>query len=278
MGPRTVVRTLPPAVVARRLAAVAKEFTVPVLPGAEPFLHHGGTTAVLMSHGFTGSPVSVRAWAEHLAEHGHTVSVPLLPGHGTTWRELNRTTWQQWYAALDDELRRLAERADHVFVAGLSMGGALALRLAEEHGSVIKGLVLVNPAVKVEDVRLRALPLLMRVVPALGGIRNDIKLTGQDEGAYDRLPLRALHSQVQGWAQTVADLGRVDQPLLLFRSRVDHVVPASSSALVLSRVSSTDVTEVVLEESYHVATMDNDAPLIFERTVGFLDRIAVTAS
>lgn len=250
---------------------------MPVLPGAEPFLHEGGTTAVLLSHGFTGSPVSIRAWAEYLAEHGHTVSVPLLPGHGTTWQELNRSTWQQWYAALDRELRRLTESADHVFVAGLSMGGALALRLAEEHGRELKGIVLVNPAVKLEDVRLRALPVLKRLVPALRGVGNDIRLTGQDEGAYDRVPLRALHSQVRGWTETVAGLGRVDQPLLLFRSRVDHVVPASSSALVLSRVRSTDVTEVVLENSYHVATMDNDAPMIFERTVAFLDRLAVTA-
>jgi carboxylesterase len=229
---------------------------------------------VVLSHGFTGSPVSMRPWAEHLAAAGYTVRLPRLPGHGTTWQELNRTRWQDWYAAVDAAFRELHERCERVFVGGLSMGGTLVTRLAQEHGPRVAGLVLVNPVYKVDDLRLRALPLLQALVPSVAAIGNDIKKPGQDEGAYDRTPLKALYSQTQLWADVVRDLPEVTQPVLLIHSAQDHVVPVSSSELLLSRLSSSDVTEIVLHESYHVATLDNDAPRIFEESVAFIERLS----
>ncbi|MGE9808031.1 MULTISPECIES: alpha/beta hydrolase [unclassified Janibacter] len=244
-----------------------------VAPGAEPFAHDGGDVGVLVVHGFSGSPKSMRPWAEHLAAQGYTVRLPRLPGHGTTWQEMNRTTWHDWYGEVEREFLALRATCRKVVVVGLSMGGALATRLAQQHHDDVAGLVLVNPAIKVEDVRLKALPLLKRLVPSLPGIGNDIKKPGQDEGAYDRVPLRALHSQTQLWDTVIRDLPAVSQPVLLLRSAVDNVVPASSSALLLSRISSTDVTEIVLEDSYHVATIDNDAPVIFDESAAFIDRV-----
>lgn len=244
-----------------------------VLPGAEPYSHDGSEVGVLVAHGFTGSPKGVRGWAEHFAAAGYTVRLPRLPGHGTTWQELNRTRWQDWYAAVDSSFRELHERCDAVFVAGLSMGGALVTRLAQEHGPRVAGLILLNPVYRVDDVRLKALPVLKSMVPSLAGIANDIKKPGQDEGAYDRTPLKALHSQTQLWATVARDLPEITQPVLLMRSAEDHVVPASSSALFLSRVSSQDVTEILLQDSYHVATLDNDAPRIFDESVAFIERL-----
>ncbi len=247
---------------------------MPVVPGAEPFAHDGSDVSVLLCHGFTGSPASLRPWAEHLAAAGLTVRLPRLPGHGTTWQEMNRTVWEDWYAVLERDLLDLTGRGHRVVVAGLSMGGTLATRLAEVHGSLVEGLVLVNPAYAVEDVRLRALPVLKHLVPSLPGIANDIARPGRDEVAYDRVPLRALHSQTRLWATVVRDLPLVTQPTLLLRSREDHVVPPSSSALFLSRLSSTDVTETVLERSYHVATLDHDAEQIFADSLAFVERVA----
>lgn len=244
-----------------------------VRPGADPFSHDGSGTGVLLVHGFTGSPIGMRAWAEHVAGAGYTVRLPRLPGHGTTWQEMNRTRWEDWYAEVERSFDELSAACERVVVGGLSMGGALSTLLAERRGEQVAGLVLVNPAVKVEDVRLKALPVLKALLPSLPGIANDIKKPGQDEGAYDRIPLKALHSQVGAWPQLIEDLPSVNQPVLLFRSATDHVVPASSSALLLSRISSTDVTEIVLEESFHVATIDNDAPRIFEETVRFVERV-----
>jgi carboxylesterase len=251
---------------------------VPVQAHAEELRQPGSgenaSAGVLLSHGFTGSPYSMKPFAEHLAAQGYGVAVPRLPGHGTQWQELNTTRWQDWYAVLDAELDKLRQNHDRVFVAGLSMGGCLALRLAEEHGTEIAGVIVVNPSVSSDDKRLRALPVLQRLVPSLPGIANDIKKPGVTENAYDRMPLKALYSLSRLWKLTRADLAKVTQPLLLFRSTVDHVVEPSSSRRVLEAVSSRDVTETLLEDSYHVAVLDNDAERIFTDSAAFIARIS----
>jgi carboxylesterase len=239
--------------------------------GAEPFHADGGPVGVLLCHGFTGTPQSMRPWAEHLAAQGFTVSLPRLPGHGTHWRDANATTWTDWYAEVERVHADLAGRCDAVFVCGLSMGGTLALRLAQQHGDAVAGLVLVNPSVATQRFDAKYLvPVLGRVLPAWKGIGSDIKMPGMVETAYPMVPLKALLSLRELWAAVRADLPRVRQPLLLFRSRVDHVVEAVSSRIVLGGVSSTDTAERVLENSYHVATLDNDAPEIFSRSAEWI--------
>jgi carboxylesterase len=249
---------------------------VAILTGAEPFTHAGSDVGVLLCHGFTGTPQSMRPWGEYLASRGYTVRVPLLPGHGTTWQEMNRTRWEDWYSCIDTAFRELHETCQRVVVGGLSMGGALALQLAQEHGPRISGLVLVNPAVKFDDPRTRLVPVLKHLVGSLEAIGNDIKKEGVTELAYTRTPLKAGHSQLVAWQSVIRDLPEITQPVLLLRSPQDHVVPASSSALILSRISSRDVTEILLEDSYHVATLDNDAQRIFDESAKFIERTTLT--
>lgn len=245
---------------------------MPILPGAEPFSADGDDVAVLLVHGFTGSPQSLRDWAEHHAAAGHTVRLPRLPGHGTTWQELNVTRWQDWYACVERELLDLA--AGHrVVVAGMSLGGGLAVRLAQTHPALVEGLVLVNPAISSEDRRLALLPVLRHLVPSFPAIGNDIRLEGPQELAYPRTPLHAAWSVTRFFEVVRADLAAVQAPVLLFRSAVDHVVPASSSAALLAGISSADATEVVLEDSYHVATLDHDAQRIREDSLTFVRRV-----
>ncbi|MEO7058353.1 MAG: alpha/beta fold hydrolase [Lapillicoccus sp.] len=247
-----------------------------VLPGAEAYASDGNDIGVLVCHGYTGSPQSMRPWAEHLASAGYTVRLPLLPGHGTTWQEMGRTRWPDWYAAVETDFRELHERCRLVFVVGLSMGGLLATKLALEHGPHVAGLVLVNPIFKHDNKALLALPVLRHLVPSLAGIGSDIKKQGGvPELAYARNPLQAMYSQTLLWAEVSRDLSEITQPVLLMHSRVDHVVPPLSSAWFLSRISSTDVTEIWLENSFHVATLDNDAPLIHDESVRFIERLSV---
>jgi carboxylesterase len=245
---------------------------VPVMSQAEPFHSDGGRIGVQLLHGFTGSPHSMRPWAEHLAAAGYTVDLPRLPGHGTTWQEMNRTTWQDWYAEADRSLDTLTGACDQVFVAGLSMGGCLALRLAAERPDDVAGLLLVNPSVAASDKRFVALPVLKRLVGSISGIGNDIKKPGTVEGSYDRTPLRALDSMRAMWKVTREDLAKVTAPLVVFRSVEDHVVEPLSTQIITQRVSSRDVTERVLDNSYHVATLDNDAHTIFSDSVEFIHK------
>jgi len=247
---------------------------VPVLPGAEPYRHEGGEVGVLLCHGFTGSPQSLRPWAEYLAERGLTVSLPLLPGHGTRWEDMQLTGWQDWYAEVDRELRSLRERCSDVFVAGLSMGATLALRLAAKHGEAVGGVVVVNPANRMHGFSPYALPVARHLVRTSKGIASDIAKEGSAELGYDRVPLHAAHSLRNFFRLVDGELPQVTQPLLVLRSPQDHVVPPADSARILGRVSSRDVTEILLEQSYHVATLDHDADRIFEESLAFICRLA----
>lgn len=250
---------------------------MPVRPGAEPYRHDGGPVGVLLCHGFTGSPYALRPWAEHLAGAGYTVSLPRLPGHGTSWREANLTRWEDWYAEVDRAFRELRGVCDHVAVFGLSMGGALALLLAEKYGDEICAVVLVNPSILTLDKRARLLPLLRLTVPSVGSIADDIKKPGVTERAYDRTPIKAFYSVTKLWATVRRRLARVHQPLLVFRSREDHIVEPLNTEIIRRHVSSAEVEVRVLDNSYHVAVLDHDAQSIFDESVTFLGKHAPLA-
>jgi carboxylesterase len=252
---------------------------VALAPHADPF-HSDGTPdssgrriGVLLSHGFTGSPASIVPWGQYLAKQGYAVSVPLLPGHGTTWEQMCATTFDDYCTALEHEFDQLAARTDVVVVGGLSMGACLALWLAARRPADVAGLLLVNPAVASTNKQLLALPVLKYLVKAVPAIGNDIKKPDVSEHAYPKTPLKPLHTMVRAWKQIREDLPKVTAPILLFRSAEDHVVDPSSARIILDNVSSRDATEKVLANSYHVATLDNDAPEIFEQSADFVARV-----
>jgi carboxylesterase len=249
---------------------------VSVHPDALPYKAGNGPIGVLLCHGFTGSTMSMIGWARHLEAAGFQVLLPRLPGHGTTWQECNQTAWTDWYACVDEAFAVLRARCEQVFLAGLSMGGALTLRLAEQHRAAVSGLVLVNPVINISDPRMRALPIL-KLRPSLGGIVNDIAKPGEEEWGYHRLPLRALYSQTFLWADVRRNLNSVDQPLLVYRAIHDHVVDASSVRLIKEGVRSSDQTYIELQRSYHVATLDYDAEDIFDGSVAFFRRLTKEA-
>jgi esterase/lipase len=255
---------------------------VAIMPGAEPFDLPGGDgpdgrTGVLLVHGFTGTPMSMRPWGEHLAAEGFAVRCPLLPGHGTRWQDCNQVEEDAWVAAAGNAYDALAADCDRVFVAGLSMGGTVAVRLSELRADSVAGLVVVNPSLLTRRLDARLLPVLARVTGSWAPIGSDIKKPGIVEQAYDRLPLGGMMALRRLWATTRADLHRVTTPVLAFTSVEDHVVEPESTDVLLDGVSSEDVTKVLLEDSYHVATLDNDAPLIFARTAAWIRERTRTA-
>jgi len=241
-----------------------------LLAGAEPFEHSGGPVGVLLCHGFTGSPQTLRGWADHLSEHGFTVSLPRLPGHGTVWQDLAHTGWQDWYAEVDRAFGALAARCEQTFVFGLSMGGCLALRLAEVHGSAVRGLVVVNPSLAPDTKLFLLAPVLKYVVRSLPGIASDIRKPGAHEVGYDRVPVRAAATLPKLWDITTKHLGDITQPVLVYRSAVDHVVGPASMRVLLAGLPKEQVTVRECADSYHVATLDNEAEAIFEGSVKFV--------
>jgi carboxylesterase len=247
-----------------------------LLPGSEPIDLPGGPVGVLLSHGFTGTTQSMRPWAEHLSAAGLTVLAPRLPGHGTTVKDMNTTRFSDWYAAVEKAFDDLRSRCDTVFAMGLSMGGTLALRLAEERGDQVAGLVIVNTALSTERKDAKLLPLLSKLIPAMPGIGSDIKKPGVTELAYPKIPLKAALSLQQAWPVVKRDLPRITCPVLAYRSAEDHVVEPLSGRQLLEGCVHTE--ERVLHDSYHVATLDNDAPTIFAGSLDFVRAHAPAAA
>lgn len=243
---------------------------MPVLPGAEPYAHQGGPTGILLCHGFTGCPQSLRPWAEYLAGQGLTVSLPRLPGHGTTWQEMARTRWEDWYAEVDRAFGELQATTDEVFVMGLSMGGCLALRLAELHGSSVSGLVIVNPSITADTKLFLLAPALKLVVPSLKGVGSDVKKEGVTELAYDRTPVKAVATLPALWKITQRNLSKVTAPVLAYRSPEDHIVGPASMEILRKALPASQLEVRECANSYHVATIDNDAPAIFAGSLDFV--------
>ena len=239
-------------------------------PEAEPYAADGGPVAAVLCHGMTGMPGSLYGWGRSLADAGLTVRIPRLPGHGTSWKDANRTTWQDWYGELERSFDDVRSRCERVFVMGLSMGGTLTLRLAEQRGTDVSGVVVVNPSLFTTRKDAKLLPFVRLFVPSFPPVGNDIKKPGVTEPAYDRLPVKAAYQLALLWKLTNADLAKVTQPLLVLTSRDDHVVEPANSTRLMEQAGSTDKRQVMLEDSYHVATMDNDLPTIVSETLGFV--------
>lgn len=243
--------------------------TAPIIPGCEPFSASNGPNGVLVLHGFTGNPQSMRPLAEAFADAGLSVELPLLPGHGTAMEDMIPTRFADWSAAAEEAYSSLRARCDKVVVAGLSMGGTLTLWLAENHPE-ITGIVLVNPlAEKAADTFIESMQsLLDEGVEHIPGIGSDINQPGTYEAAYEGTPVAALISLMEGTGEVQAHLGSVSCPVLLLSSRVDHVVPTSSGDTVAATVAG-PVERVFLERSFHVATLDYDQAEIEQRAVQF---------
>ena len=225
---------------------------------------------ILLVHGFTGSPASMRPWAHFLHEAGYTVRVPRLPGHGRQWQDLNQTRWQEWPAKAESELAELRKTCRKVFIFGLSMGGGTTLNVAGKHP--VDGIVLVNPMIHIPGMLIKFATLISLIQPGRASVGDDIKKPGITEWGYDVLPTKGVVQLQKMLKATRKNLGSVKAPTLLFHSKDDHVLPVSNTEIIMNEIGSISKERVELFDSYHVANLDNDAPVIFEKSLEFLRR------
>jgi carboxylesterase len=241
--------------------------TAAVRPGAEPFSIGDGTIGVLMIHGLTGSPASMRPIGEWLAAHGCAVEGVRLPGHGTTLHDLRATRWTDWVEEATRGLDALEERTRTIVAFGQSMGAAVAVVVAAARPHQINGLALANPYLF--DARHALAPIVRWYPRDLPGVANDIALPGRDENADAAIPVPAALEMAALTKVARSELPGIRQPVVVFRSGADHVIPRSNARKTLRRIGSTRAELVECPRSYHVVTLDHDAPLVRERVLVF---------
>lgn len=246
---------------------MTREFEV--LSGAEPYTAEGGRIGILVSHGFTGTVQSMRPLGEAFAQEGYTVALPRLQGHGTHHEEMEGTTHQDWIASIEEAYAWLNERCDTIFMAGLSMGGTLALYMAQQHPE-IRAISLINAAVDVPE--MKAVHDMQEDVRFLDAIGSDIKKAGVVELAYEKTPVASVKQILAFMDEVRGGLQDVRCPALIFVSPEDHVVPPNNAQLIYDGIASEEKTIIEMPDSYHVATLDNDQQRIIEETLAFFKK------
>ncbi|MCE2647494.1 MAG: alpha/beta fold hydrolase [Streptomycetaceae bacterium] len=234
---------------------------------------------IILVHGFTGSPASMRPWGEYLNSKGYTVRVPLLPGHGTKVEDLNTVKWQEWPAKVIFEIEQIQQSCDKIILIGLSMGASTILNVTASMANEdinhkkIAGMILVNPMIHVRGVPAELAYFLSRFQRLRKSVGEDIKRPGITEWGYDALPTRGVHQLLRMLRITRRNLPAIKIPLQLFHSVSDHTLPVSNTEIVLKEIGSVEKNRIELMNSYHVATMDYDQELIFHNSLTFIESL-----
>jgi carboxylesterase len=242
------------------------------------FRLEGGPLGCLLLHGFTGTPSEMRPLGERLAARGYTVSVPLLPGHGTRVDELARTTWEDWYGAALAGWRELGERASARCAAGLSMGALLALHLAHERPGEVRALAALAPALELASQRsaeialwtrwLPRLPRRLAIVPKRGARLPGV---GRLTPAYDEIPLRALASMIALQRLVRRELPSTRTPALILQGGRDETVSPGAAEAIEAALGSPIKALLRFPQSGHILTEDVDAPRVIDAVTDFFE-------
>ncbi len=225
---------------------------------------------IIFVHGFTGSPISMRPWAEYFLQRGYSISVPILPGHGTRPEDLNQVKWQEWPAKVEEELSWMLSQGMRVFIFGLSMGGGTTLNIALKRSATLAGIVLVNPMAHVKFIPPQLAWAISRFQKMRDSVGDDIKRPGVTEHGYDSLPAVGVYQLLKMLSYNRKRLHDVTVPLLLFHSKEDHTLPVSNTEIIMNGVGSIEKQRIELVNSYHVATLDYDQEIIFENSLIFV--------
>jgi carboxylesterase len=242
-----------------------------LIAGTEPFSLGSGPVGALLVHGFTGSPQGLRGLGEYLAGRGIAVEGVRLPGHGTTWQDLNTKTAADWVGEVEAGYDRIAGRAGDVFAVGLSFGAALVLDFAARRPDDIKGIVTLAGFVHTGDPRRFFAPIIKLIQKSIPGVGNDIADPDGHEIAYERFPTAAGHSMLRFIRRARAQLGRVRAPILVVHGRDDHTVEPRNARIIFDNVASADKELVWCERSYHVITLDYDRDMVLDRAHRFIE-------
>ncbi len=259
----------------------------------------GGKVGVLLVHGLAGTPAEVRYVAGGLARLGYTVHCPQLAGHGGTEADLTASTWEDWYATCERALDELRSECDTVLVGGLSTGAILGLLLAARRPADVQGTLLYSPTLWLSGwsipvyAKLFGLLFTKRLANLMSfsdcgpcGIKDDrirdfiMKAMSTGDSANAGLlktPGGAMFEHRQLVAHVKKLLGKITQPALILHPRHDDLA-GIDNAQFLQRKLGSRVEMTVLEDSYHMITVDRQRQTVVDRTAQFIATLTSEAT
>jgi carboxylesterase len=230
----------------------------------DDFFMEGNSIGVLLLHGFTATTTEVRLLAENLHQSGLTTIAPLLPGHGTHPKDLNRVKWPMWVEKTKHSYEMLLEKCQQIFVVGESMGALLALELAIQHPE-INGLLLFAPAIKVK--LLWTAKFISIIKPYQEKKPKDDNLPWK---GYKVNPTIAAHEMYKLQKHTRMHLNKITQPTLVFTGGKDRTISSDSANIILNGIQSNFKCHIHLEESSHVILIDKELDQATKHVLSFI--------
>jgi carboxylesterase len=242
-----------------------------IIPGCEPVFLKGGDRACLLLHGFTNSPYELREMGSFLNKQGYTVSIPLLPGHGTLPSDLRRRKWTDWYEKAKSELFELRKKYQKVYLIGFSMGASIALHLAAHYE--VNGVITLAPVLYLKNkfsFLSHYIHIFLPYSKKLSGpdIRSEVQTI-----SYNKIPVKSLSQLLKFSKHLRPDLGDIYTPVLIIYAKKDHVVDNKSAKEIYHLIASKNKRILELQESYHIITLDLEKDKVFKEIFAFLQSI-----
>ncbi len=253
------------------------KFSPKISQPIRPLMFKGGCKGILLLHGFTATPDSLRFLAETLHEEDFTVSVPVLAGHGTHESHLAQTLWQDWYQSAEKAYLKLSKECESVSVVGLSLGGLLTLHLAYSYPH-IKALGLLATPLFLDGWLIRTLFPLIWKTPLKYLYRYQKKhlvsindpLARRRHQTYGRIPVSSVANLLDLQKKVRRELFRVHQPTFIAHALDDETVPYGNLDFIRVCLGSDEIETLTLKRSNHIITVDYDKEIVAERLLRFL--------
>lgn len=267
------------------------------------FFLKGNSKAVLLIHGITGTPAEMGYLGRALNKAGFTVLCNTLPRHCSTLKELNNISWQEIFAACVDDLNRLKEEYAQVFVGGLSMGALIGIHLAYKFPSKVSGIIALAPTLFYDGWAIhkgKALILFVWHIPFLRKMINiregppyglkDEFLRENIRKFYSKAKVSELNNKVglfgspffplaclyqhHLFAKLIKrELALVKCPILILHAREDDMVSPKNAEYIFKNIGSSNKSLVILEDSYHMITIDREKDKVAEEIINFLNKL-----
>lgn len=246
----------------------------------EPFVLYKAefTTGIVISHGYKSSPSEIRVLAEYLHTLGINVYGVRLSGHGTVSEDLRDSTWEMWYDSFNRGFAAMQQVSKKLFLLGFSTGGLLAIVAAQRKLNKIDGLIVINAALELQDIRVNYL------VPTLNKLNNFLSIFHADldyveteaefpEFNYKRNYIKSLDQLRLLMQECQGALPHIVVPTLVIQGKDDPVVKAESAKRIINEISSTDKELKEFDFSRHVIVLGEGKEKVFQAVYNFIQRL-----